>query len=95
MNSKIVLLAERRLALVDKIAHQRLALAQAVTPLRRPLAIADRVILAVRFLAQSPFLLAGVAAAAVFYRRKGWMVMLQKGWLAWRLALAARHRLKE
>jgi hypothetical protein len=95
MNSKIEHLAERRLALLDKVANQRLALAQAITPFRAPLAMADKGINALRYLAQHPVLVAGILTIALMIKPKGFIFMLQKGWLVWRVALAARHRLKE
>lgn len=94
MNNKIAQLAERRAALVHKAAMQRKELTQAFAPLREPLTIADKGLHALRYLAQHPVLMAGTVALAVVVRPKRWLFVLESGWMAWRIAVAARRRLE-
>ena len=94
MNNKIAQLAERRAALVHRVAMQRKEFTEAFAPLRVPLTIADKGLHALRYLAQHPVLMAGTVALAVVVRPKRWLFVLESGWMAWRMALAARRRLE-
>lgn len=93
MNNNIIQLSARRAALLAKIENQRLALADAITPLRRPLSLADKGLNAMRYLASHPVLVAGIATAVVVATRpKNWIFVLGKGWMMLRLLLAARQK---
>ena len=93
MNNTIVQLAERRIVLVAKIETQRLALTTAIIPLRSPLRLADKGVQAVRYFVTHPVLIAGVMMFAIATRPKRWLFLLEKGWMVWRLAQAAKRRL--
>jgi len=86
-------LAERRAALVSKAAQQRMQLAASFESLRAPLGLADQGLNAVRNIAKHPFIVAGVVALAVVAKPKRWIFILESGWMAWRLALAAKRKL--
>jgi hypothetical protein len=70
-----------------------MALAEAISPLRGPLSLADKGVQAVRYLAQHPVFLAGIAAVVMMIKPGRWLFVLEKGWMMWRLLLAARQRL--
>ncbi len=93
MNDKLLKLAERRGALVAQAAAQRETLGAAFEPWRKPLAIADRGVLAMRFIARHKLLAAGAAAFAVALRPNLALEILRKGWLIWRFALAVKRKL--
>lgn len=93
MNSKIVHLAERRAILVARIARQRMQLAEAVAPFRGPLAVVDKGLHALRYLANHPLLVAGVVTIAGMIKSRHWLSVLKKGWMLGGLALAARRRI--
>jgi hypothetical protein len=86
-------LAERRTALVSKAAQQRMELAASFEPLRAPLTLADQGLSVVRYIAKHPVILAGVVSLAVVVKPKRWIFLLENGWMAWRLALAAKRKL--
>jgi hypothetical protein len=94
MNKKIAQLAERRAYLKFRIANQRMALAEAVAPFRGPLAILDKGLQAFRYLAKHTALVAGIVAFAAVIRPNRWLFMLEKGWMVWRLASAARRKIE-
>lgn len=94
MHNNRIRLAERRAALVAKAASQRAELSEAFAPLHRPLALADKGLFAVQYIAQHPVLLTGAVALAAAVRRKRWFLVLESGWLVWRMAIAARRKLE-
>jgi YqjK-like protein len=93
MNNKRIQFAERRAALVSKAAQQRMQLAASFETIRAPLALADQGLNAVKNIANHPFIIAGVVALAVVVKPKRWIFILESGWMAWRLALAAKRKL--
>jgi len=95
MNNKRTQLAERRAELVNRIARQREELTQAFTPLRVPFTFADKGLHALRYVAKHPAMVAGAMALAVALRPKRWLFVLENGWLAWRIAMAAKRRLED
>ena len=95
MNNKRIQLAERRAELVNKIARQREELTLAFAPLRVPLTYADKGLHALRYIAKHPAIVAGAMALAVAVRPKRWLFVLENGWLAWRMAMAAKRRLED
>jgi len=94
MNNKIAQLAERRACLRVRIANQRMALEEAVTPFRASLAMLDKGVQVYRYLAKHTALVAGIMAFAAVIRPNRWLFMLEKGWMVWRLASAARRKIE-
>ena len=95
MNNKRNQLAQRRAELINKAAIQREELAQIFQPLRAPLTFADKGLHALRYIAKHPLIVAGTMALAVAVRPKRWLFVLENGWLAWRIAMAAKRRLED
>lgn len=95
MNHSLSHLAEQRATLVTKAATQREELTLAFSNLHRPLALADKGIHVLRFLGRHPALVAGAVTVAAMMRMRPrrWFLMLENGWLAWRMAVAARRKL--
>lgn len=94
MNNKRILVAERRTALVAQAARQRAELTEAFVALHKPFAYVDKGLFAFRYLAQHPAILTGAVALAVVMLPKRKFDMFKSGWLAWRMALATKRRLK-
>ena len=94
MNKILLQLAEHRAVLTDRIENQRTALAEAISPLRGPLSLADKSVQAVRYIVKRPVLIAGIATVAMMIKPGRWLFVLEKGWMMWRLLLAARQRLE-
>lgn len=99
MSKKLEKLAERRARLQGQIAVQREDLVSAFLPLRSPLSLADKGLHMLGYLNKHPVLVsgavAGTVAVAVAMRPKRWFLMLESGWMAWRLLLAAKRKLNE
>lgn len=94
MKKTRIQLAEQRAQLIAKAAMQREDLTQAFLPLLRPLAVADKGLHALRYIGQHPVLLVGVVTIAVIIKPKRWLMLLENGWLMWRMAFAAKRRLE-
>lgn len=94
MNDRISRIAQKRAELVDKIAAQRAGVAMAFKPIRSSFALADKGLSGLRYLARHPVILASAVAIAVAVLPKRWMFVLQGGWAAWRMALAAKRNLE-
>lgn len=94
MNDTLIHLAEQRAKLIAKAANQREQLSRAFTPLHRPLAVVDKGLYALRYIGQHPVLVVGAVAIAAMLGPKRWLVLLQNGWLLWRMAQTARRRLE-
>lgn len=95
MNNTINQLAKRRAALIATIENQRIALADAMLPLHGALRLVDKGLNAVRYLTAHPVLVAGVTTIVVMLKSKRWFFVLEKGWMMWRLLLAAKHSVKK
>jgi len=93
MNEKLLELAERRSMLVSRAATQRMELAQALSPWRKPLAVVDQGILALCYLGRHPALLAGAVACAAVLSPKRVFGLLRRGWMVWRVVRAVKRRL--
>ncbi len=91
MNPKLIELAEHRTTLVARAATQRAELSQALAPWRRPLAVVDQGLVAVRYIRNHAALLAGVAAFVVPIRPLRAARWLRRGWLVWRMALVVKR----
>lgn len=94
MKYRIIQTAQRRAELVNKIAVQRADISLALKPIRSSLTLADKGVSGFRYLANHPVLLASTVAIAVAVLPKRWMFVLQGGWAAWRMALAAKRNLE-
>jgi YqjK-like protein len=75
-------LAERRQRLVDNAAAQRIALLQNIEPLRKPLALADRGLNALRYVRSHPALLLLGALAFAVLRPGRIGAKLRRAWVA-------------
>jgi hypothetical protein len=84
MNNQMFGLMQWRGELLARIAVQREQVAGVGMQWQTPLALADKGLVAVRFLRSNPVLVAGVVAAFVI-RRRGMAGMLAAGWQLWRL----------
>lgn len=93
MSERLIKLAERRATLIARAENQRDTLARAAEPWRKPLALADSVLAAIRHLRQQPALLAGTAAAMLVLRPRRIFKWTQRGWLAWRLFRNLKRKL--
>ena len=69
MNGQLSAVMQRRGELLDRIASQRVQMAEIGARLQAPLSLADRGIAVVRFLRSNPVLVTGVIAFLVVRRR--------------------------
>lgn len=92
MNEHLIKLAQRRTALVSQAAQQRTELAQAAASWRKPLALIDGGLQAVRYLRSQPMLVGGVILIAAIWRPKGMLGWIRRGWGMWRMVRAVRQR---
>lgn len=83
MNSQLSAVMQRRGELVVRVASQREQLAEIGACLQAPLALADKSVVAARFLRSHPVLVAGVIAVLVI-RRRGVAGMARVIWKAWK-----------
>lgn len=92
MTRKQTQLAERRHRLVTQAAAQRADWARDIAPWRPRLAVVDRGVSVLRFIARTPVLLLGVALALAVWRPQRLGAWVQRGLMVWQLArrLAAR-----
>ena len=93
MNAKLDELVQRRATLVAKAAMQRTELGRVLTPWRAPLAAVDQGVLAARYLGRHPGLLVGMVAFVAVLRPRRILGWLRRGWVVWRMALAAKSML--
>lgn len=80
MNKRLDILASRRLELLETIEDQRMDVARISQHLKRPLAVADVAVKAVRLILDHPALFAGGMAALMTWRRKGIIGLAKNGW---------------
>jgi hypothetical protein len=85
MNGKLARLAERREQLIAQAASQRAALAGEIETWRKPLALADQGLAALRFIRRNAVWFAGAAAVLAVARPKQTGKWLRRGWFAWQL----------
>lgn len=93
MSERLIQLAERRATLIARAEHQRDTLAQAIEPWRKPLAIADSSIAAVRYVKQQPALLFGIGALFAVTKPRTLFRWTRRSWVAWRLTRSLKHKL--
>lgn len=86
MSPKRATIAERRERLIIKAASQRVALAQDVAPLGKPLTIAYRSFQLVRYVRKHPILMLGVTTAISMIRPARVLQWLKTGFSALNLA---------
>ncbi|NNM82193.1 MAG: hypothetical protein HKL98_06300 [Burkholderiales bacterium] len=91
MNS--VELARRREQLVARCARERQEFARDAAVLEAPLAVADRGMDFVRYLAAHPVIPAATAAAFVLLRPARAIRWMRRGWFFWRIYRNAREML--
>ena len=98
MNEKLIALAERRQRLIEKIAVQRVALAQSMEPLRQPLIVADHGIEFIRYFRRYPVLMAGVSAVTGILIRRFHIArisaLVQTGWSVFQLVRDIRESIR-
>lgn len=94
MISKRQQLAAQRAALVNQAAFQRIELTESFQSISKPVKFLDQGLFAIRYLKKHPMIVAGSLALALVVRPNRWVKLLENGWLAWRLALAAKRRLE-
>ncbi len=83
MNKQMAEVMLRRGKLLARIAAQREQVARYGARLQTPLAFADQVLVAVRFLRSHP-ILAGGAVALIVIRRHGVLGLLKRTWQLWK-----------
>jgi len=85
MKKQLADLACRRRVLLEKIASQRMEVAEISQHWQKPLALVDAGVKAVRFIHNHPALVAGGMAALLTLRRKGIAGLAQESWRLLRL----------
>lgn len=80
MNQRLAELAYRRQGLLEKIEAQRVEVAEISLDFKKPLALADRGLKAVRFIRNHPALVSGSIAALLSIRGMGIAGLAKKGW---------------
>jgi hypothetical protein len=93
VSKRLIELAERRERLVALAASQRSEFSSNLAPLKIGCAIADKGIMAVRYLQQHPALVAGGVGLLVALRPRKAIGWLRRGWFAWRMVQKLRQRL--
>lgn len=93
MSKRLIELAERRERLVALAASQRSEFSRNLSPLKTGCAIADKGVMAVRYLQQHPALVAGGVGLLVALRPRKALNWLKRGWFAWRMVQKLRQRL--
>ncbi len=88
MQARLIELHQQRGRLLERIAYQRLTLAQQVTPLVGPLALPGRVVAMLHdarvFVREHPYLLGTAALAIVVFKPRFVLRWTQRGLMAWR-----------
>jgi len=99
VNEKLAALAERRQKLIYKAASQRIALANNMAPLRKPLVMADRGLQVARYFKQHPVLMFSVTTISGALMRKlhiaRFSALLQTGWSVFQLVRDVRQSLRK
>jgi hypothetical protein len=90
MNAKLAEIALKRERLIAQAARQRTAVAQAAQAWRGPLALADRGLVALRYLKQHPLWVVGGVAVVVALRPRGVMKWLGRGLAAYKIGRGLR-----
>jgi hypothetical protein len=91
MNAKLIELADRRTALVARVAIQRVELSQTLAPWRGSFAVVDEGLVAVRYIRNHAALLVGVVAFVAPLRPLRVARWLRRGWVVWRMAVAMKR----
>ena len=78
MNKRLVELEDRRYQIVEKIAAQRVELAEIALRFKTPLSLLDRGAKAVRFVREHPAMAGGGVLAFVALRRHGLIGLVRK-----------------
>jgi hypothetical protein len=89
-DAQIAEIRRRRAALVERIDGQRATVARSCAALATPIAIADRAMMAARFVRDNPALVGVATAVVVAIRLRRIRTALQRGFALWRGVRAAR-----
>ncbi len=93
MSKRLIELTERRERLVALAALQRSTFSHNLSPLKTGCAVADKGVMALRYLQRHPALVAGGVALLVALRPRKAFVWLRRGWFTWRMVQKVRQRL--
>jgi hypothetical protein len=86
MNRNLKKLAERRQLLIAQIASQRMSLTHNAHSWLKPLSIADKGLVVLRYIKNHPLLIAGDGVALLTMARpSGIGKWFRRGWLAWQV----------
>ncbi len=91
MNAKLIELAERRTALVARVATQRAELSQALAHWHGPLTVVDRSLEAAHYIRSHASLLVGALALVVPLGRWRLAKWLRRGWLVWSIGRVVKR----
>jgi len=80
MKQRLAELSDRRLRLLEEIETQRMEVAEISLDFKKPLALADTGLKAVRFIRNHPALVSGGIAALLSMRGMGVAGLAKKGW---------------
>lgn len=93
MSKRLVELAERRERLVALAALQRSTFSRQLYPVKAGCAVADKGVMALRFLQKHPALVAGAAGLLLALKPRKAFSWLKRGWFVWRMTQKLRQRL--
>lgn len=79
-----IALAERKVRLLERIDAQRRELGVHGAALNKPLALADKVLLATEYVKQRPWIAGVGALVTVFVARRNLFRWVGRGWTLWR-----------
>jgi len=85
-------LVERREALIAQAAAQRRALARDIEPWRKPLALTDQGLTALRYIKRHPKWIVGSMALLAILQPRHAGKWLGRGWVSWQLMQRLRDR---
>jgi hypothetical protein len=92
VSKRLIELAERRERLIALAALQRSGFSRNLSPFKAGCAVADKGVMAVRYLQQHPALVAGGVGLLVALRPRKAFGWLRRGWFAWRVVQKLRQR---
>lgn len=92
MSSRLIELAERRERLIARAEAQRDELSRHLSPWKNVFAVADKGVVAVRYLQHHPGLVAGAVGLFVALRPRKALSWLRRGWVAWKFVKKLRER---
>lgn len=93
MSRRLIELAERRERLIALAASQRSEFSRSISPFKAGFAVADKGVMAVRYLQAHPALVAGGVGLFVALRPRKAFAWMRRGWFAWRMVQKLRQRM--